>query len=148
MSLRDVRARIKKMQESVTALKRVPIPASDIREKVRTYVQGLTRPTISGIGVNEALTVQWPTGLHALMAFLQPDVLAERLMVEINRIANTPCSLAEREQRIARLECEIDRLQRTEEAIVVATGAPREAGCPAWVVLGVKAIEARGAKAA
>jgi hypothetical protein len=31
---------------------------------------------------------------------------------------------------------------RTEEAIVVATGAPREAGCPPWVVLGVKAIEA------
>jgi hypothetical protein len=27
----------------------------------------------------------------------------------------------------------------------VATGAPREPGCPAWVVLGVKAVEARGA---
>ena len=148
MSLRDVRARIKKMQESVTALKRVPIPASDIREKVRTYVQGLTRPTISGIGVNEALTVQWPTGLHALMAFLQPDVLVERLMTEIDRIANTPCPLAQREQRIAKLEEEIDRLQRTEEAIVVATGAPRERGCPPWVVLGVKAVEARGIRAA
>ena len=24
-------------------------------------------------------------------------------------------------------------------------GAPRERGCPAWVVLGVKAVEARGA---
>ena len=24
-------------------------------------------------------------------------------------------------------------------------GAPREPGCPAWVVLGVKAVEARGA---
>ena len=33
-------------------------------------------------------------------------------------------------------------LQRTEEAIVVTTGAPREPGCPAWVVLGVKAVEA------
>jgi hypothetical protein len=54
LSLRDVRARIKKMQDSVTALKRVPIPPSDIGGKVRSYVQGLTRPTISGIGVNEA----------------------------------------------------------------------------------------------
>jgi hypothetical protein len=148
LSLRDVRERTKKMQDSVTALKRVPIPPSDIREKVRTYVQGLTRPTISGIGVNEALTVQWPTGLHALMAFLQPDVLVDRLMVEVNRIANTPCPLAEREQRIAKLEEEIDRMQRTEEAIVVATGAPREPGCPPWVVLGVKAIEAPGVRAA
>jgi len=98
--------------------------------------------------VNEALTVQWPTELHVLMAFLQPDVLAERLMAEIDWIANTPCPLAQREQRIAKLEEGIDRLQRTEEAIVVATGAPREAGCLPWVVLGVKATEARPIQAA
>ena len=51
-------------------------------------------------------------------------------------------------QQIAELEREIDRLQRTEEAIVVATGAPRERGCPPWVVLGVKAVETRGIGAA
>jgi hypothetical protein len=43
---------------------------------------------------------------------------------------------------------EIERMQRTEEAIVVATSAPRERGCPAWVVLGVNAIEARAVRAA
>src|SRR5262245_22466080 len=148
LSLRDVRARIKKMEDSVTALKRVPVPPPDIQEKVRTYVQGLTRPTVSGIAVNEALTVQWPTDMHVLMAFLQPDALVERLMAEIDQIANTPCPLAQREQRIAKLEGEIDRLQRTEEAIVVATGAPRERGCPPWVVLGVKAVKAPGVRAA
>jgi hypothetical protein len=37
-----------------------------------------------------------------------------------------------------------DRLQRIEEALVVTTGAPREPGRPAWVVLGVNAVEARG----
>jgi hypothetical protein len=52
-------------------------------------------------------------------------------------------SLGQREQQIAKLEEEIDRLQRAEEAIIVATDAPREAGCPPWVVLGVKALEAR-----
>jgi len=36
-----------------------------------------------------------------MIAFLQPDVLVDRLMVEINRIANTPCPLAEREQQTA-----------------------------------------------
>ena len=148
LSLRDVRVRIKKMQDSITALKRVPIPPSDIQEKVQIYVQGLTRPVVSGIALDEALTVQWPTGLHALMAFLQPNVLVDRLIVEINRIANTPYPLAEREQQIAELEREIDRLQRTEEAIVVATGAPREGGCPPWVVLGVKPLEACGIRAA
>jgi hypothetical protein len=45
-----------------------------------------------------------------------------------------------REQWIAELEQAIE--------LVVATGAPREPGCPAWVVLGVKAVEARGVRAA
>jgi hypothetical protein len=84
LSLSEVRARIKKLQNQVDALKRVPVPASP---------------------------------------------------------------LAEREQQIAELDRE-NRLQRTEEAIVVATGAPRDRGCPAWVVLGVKAVEARGIRAA
>jgi hypothetical protein len=126
----------------------VPVPASDIEQKVRTYVERLPLPIIGGIGAGEALTVQWPTGLHALMAFLQPDLLLDRLMDAINQIANTPCPLAEREQQIAELDREIDRLQRIEEAIVVATGAPRQPGSPAWVVLGVKAVEARGIRAA
>jgi hypothetical protein len=52
--------------------------------------------------------------------------------------------LAQREQQIAKLEEEIDRLQRTEEAIVVSTGAPHEPGCAPWVVLGVKVIESPG----
>ena len=145
LSLSDVRARIKKLQNQVEALKRVPVPASDIEQKVRTYVERLPMPSIDGIGAGESLTVQWPTGLHALMAFLQPDVLVEKLMTEIDQIANTPCPLVQREKRIAKLEEEIDQLQRSEEAIVVATGAPREAGCLPWVVLGVKAIEAPGA---
>jgi hypothetical protein len=116
---------------------------------VQSYVRGLTRPIIGGVDAGEVLTVKWPKEeLHVLTAFLQPEVLVERLMAEINRIANTPYPLAEREQQIAELECEIDRLQRSEEVIVVATGAPRERGCPPWVVLGVKAVEARGVRAA
>jgi hypothetical protein len=140
LSLPAVRARTKQLKTAAEALRRVPVPPSDIREKVRAYVQDMTRPVIGGIGTGEVLSVQWPTGLQALMAFLQPDALVERLMAEIDRIANTPCPLAEREQQITELEDQSDRLQRTEEAIVVATGAPREPGCPPWVVLGVKVI--------
>ena len=86
--------------------------------------------------------------MHSLMAFVHPEALVEKLMAQINRIANWPCPLAEREEWIGKLEQEIDKLQRTEESIVVATGAPREAGCLPWVVLGVKAVEARGIRAA
>jgi hypothetical protein len=74
-------------------------------------------------------------------------MLVDRLTAEIDRIANTPCPLAERQQQIAKLEEEIDRLERAEEAIVVSTDAPREAGCPPWVVLGIKADKScRGSK--
>jgi hypothetical protein len=145
LQLSDVRARIKKLQNEVAALKHVPIPAPNIQEKVRAYVERLPMPSIGGIAAGEALTVGWPTGMHALMAFLQPDVLVDRLTAEIDRIANTPCPLAEREQQIVKLEEEIDRLQRTEEAVVVSTDAPRERGCLPWVVLGAKIMEAPGA---
>lgn len=45
LSLSAVRARIKKLKNQVEVLKDVPIPPSNIREKVQTYVQGLTRPS-------------------------------------------------------------------------------------------------------
>jgi hypothetical protein len=69
-------------------------------------------------------------------------------MAGINQTANTPCALHEREQRITELEQQIDRWQRCEEAIAVATGAAREPGRPPWVVLGVKAVEVHVVRAA
>jgi hypothetical protein len=69
-------------------------------------------------------------------------------MSEINGIANTPCPLAKCEQQLAGLEQEIERLQRVEKAIVVASGAARRRGCLPWVVLGARAVEARGVRAA
>ena len=48
LSLSEVRARIKKLQSQVDALKRVPVPASDIEQKVRNYVERLPMPIIGG----------------------------------------------------------------------------------------------------
>jgi hypothetical protein len=70
-----------------------------------------------------------------------------RSRLESGRWRSAARWLPEREQRIAGTEHLIG-WQRTEEAIVVATGAPRERGCPPCVVLGVKAVEARGIQAA
>ena len=44
LSLPAVRARIKKLKTAAEALRRVPVPPSDIREKVRTYVQDHPQP--------------------------------------------------------------------------------------------------------
>ena len=70
------------------------------------------------------------------------------VMGEVERMANEPLPVAERPRRVAALERELDELHRIEEAIVVATAAARERGCPPWVVLGVKAVEARCTRAA
>jgi hypothetical protein len=51
-------------------------------------------------------------GAARIAGLVEPDLLVERLMAEIDRIANTPCPLAEREQRIAKLEEEIGGLRR------------------------------------
>jgi hypothetical protein len=74
LALGDVRTRVRKLRDQVEALERVPVLGSDIKQKVQAYVERLPIPSIGGIGAGEALTVQWPTGLPALMAFLQPDV--------------------------------------------------------------------------
>jgi hypothetical protein len=50
LSVSDVRARIKKLQNQVEALKRVPVPASDIEQKMRTYVELCQCPVIGVIG--------------------------------------------------------------------------------------------------
>jgi hypothetical protein len=50
LSLSEVRAHIKKLQNQVDALNRVPVPASDVEQKVRTYVERLPMPIIGGIG--------------------------------------------------------------------------------------------------
>jgi hypothetical protein len=56
--------------------------------------------------------------------------------------------VTKREQRSQTFR-EIERLQRIEEtSLSSATGAPRERGCPPWVVLGVKAVGARGVRTA
>ena len=95
-----MRERIKKVQDELRGLKRVPVPPGH-PAKVHAYVRGLPGRSLAALDAGEVLTVQWPTELHVLMAFFQPEVLVERLMAEINRIANTPCALPEREQRIA-----------------------------------------------
>jgi hypothetical protein len=66
----DVRAPIKKLQSTAEALRRVP--ASDIRDKVRTYVQDMTRPVVGGIGLDEALRTH-STQLHVSMRYRRND---------------------------------------------------------------------------
>src|SRR5262249_15220088 len=57
LALGDVRTRVRKLKDQMETLKRVPIPAPNIPEKVRAYVERLPLPSIGGIGAGESLTV-------------------------------------------------------------------------------------------
>ena len=156
ITLPSIRARINQFEGSVAALKKVPLPSVDIKDRVHAYVQSLTQPVIRGVAAGEQLTVEWPgprdkfaaaphVDLFVLAAFLEPNKFAERLLATIHKAAPP----SDRDDQIAELEQEIEQLQRAEEALVVSTGASRVSGRPPQVVLGCKIVTAtRGARAA
>jgi len=82
-------------------------------------------------------------------ALVAAAIAAGNLCTVRRRLRLRRCSASGRGQSCARrLMSRLSGRQRTEEAIVVAIGAPRQSGCPTWVVLGVKATEAPGVRAA
>lgn len=154
-TLQTIRERIKRLEESVAALKKVPLPSVDIRARVEDYIQSLTQPVIRGVAAGQQLTVEWPrprdqfaaaphVDLFTLAAFLQPEAFAARLLAAINKAAPP----ADRDQQIKDLEQEIEKLQRAEEVLVTSTGADRVDGRPPEVVLGCRIVTATRGKAA
>jgi hypothetical protein len=132
---------------------------------VRDYVRGLA-PKVRGVGVGERLSIVWPGAQApstyisehtcdplALLAALLPDRMLSLVMAEVERMANDPLPVAQRAPRIAALERELDKLYRVDEALVavaIAAGqlVHRSPSAPPAVVLGVKAVEVGGARAA
>ena len=155
ITLPAVRARIERLEASVKALKQIPLPAVDIKDRVHAYIQALTQPVICGVAAGEQLTVEWPRArdqfaaaphvdLFVLAAFLEPVKFAERLLASIHKAAPP----ADRDAQIKQLEQDIEQLQRVEEVLVTASGAARIAGRPPAVVLGCKISSSRSARAA
>ena len=121
--------------DEVRQLRAVPVPSSDIEKQIKEYVAALARPRISGIASGQQLRVNWPNDIPALWAMLQPDAMAAALMKEVDRHANLPLPLPERQKRISQLLAEVDTLQRR----ALALGADASTLPPA-VVLGVKVV--------
>jgi hypothetical protein len=154
--LGQVRGQLKKFGDALATLRAAPEPSADIETRLKQYVAGLGRPTITGIGNDEQLRVTWPGGgwdqngprvhraeLLPLFAFLHPDELVSALLQEIERKANEPLPRARRLKRIAELEAELEELAYAEEALVCAAIAngetvERRGDAPAPVVLLVR----------
>jgi hypothetical protein len=89
----------------------------------------LTQPQITGVGANQELAVTWP----------------ERLLASIHKAAPP----ADRDQQIKQLEQEIEKLERMEESLIIATGASRVSARRPEIVLGCRIVTTtRGARAA
>jgi hypothetical protein len=143
IDLDTVWRRIEDAEDEVKRLRAVPVPSSDIEERIREYVAALARPQVSGIGTGQRLQVRWPDDPIAVLALLLPDEMVDALMQEIERQANLPMPLLERKKRIAQLVAEIDALQR--QALALGADA---ADFPPAVVLGVRVVRRDVAKRA
>jgi hypothetical protein len=154
--LASVRTLRKAKEEERKALRALPTSSADIEQRIRADVEGLARPTISGIGKGEKLRITWPgcgwdssgprtdrAELLPMMALLFPDAMVNALMREIERMTNGVVPIKERVARIAALEREILQLAYIEETLVtdaIADGedVQRSPSAPPQTVLGVR----------
>jgi hypothetical protein len=146
LQLDEVRRRKQAVADEITALRAVPVPSPDIRERVEGYVRKLAhagRPDIDGV-VGGELKVYWPADVHAsrqnhngfttdgsgsgllVAAYLFPERLTEALMASIEQATSKPMPPAARLQRLRELAGELVELSRVEAALVdaaIADGA-------------------------
>jgi hypothetical protein len=135
----------------------LPSPSEDIEDRLRAYVAGLNAVSITGIQEGERLDINWgrgpmtnqpitdPTPLQ-LEALLRPDELVAALLAKVGEMALGSCPPAERPARIRELEREIEPLERTEEALVLAElvanrPVERRSDASSAAVLQVKVVE-------
>jgi hypothetical protein len=159
--LDEVRAKLEEARAELAALRAVPTASADIEQRVKTYVQSMARPTISGIGKGEKLRVVWPgagwdsngpredrADILPMMALLFPDAMTAALMAEIERTTSDVVPIRDRASRITELEAEISELAYSEEVLIadaIAEGADvqRSPSAPPEAVLGVKVVKAK-----
>jgi hypothetical protein len=142
VDLDTVWRRIEDAEDEVKRLRAVPVPSSDIEERIRAYVADLARPKVAGIAAGQRLQVSWPDDVIAVLALLLPDQMVNALLREVERVLNLPMPLPQRKKRIGELEAAIETLQRQALALGAGTSA-----LPPAVVLGVR-VASRSSRAA
>jgi hypothetical protein len=129
-------AQLKAAEDELQALRAVPMPAPDIKQRIADYVAAQARPKSMGIGSGQSFDVVWPNDPTAVLALLLPDAMSAALLREVERQANTPMPLVQRQQRMDELGQRIDTLQRQS----LALDADATTGLPAEVVLGLRIV--------
>jgi hypothetical protein len=144
LQLVDVRHRKQAVADEIKALRAVPVPSADLRERLQSYVEELGyagRPDVRGLE-GGALQVYWPDAganrgnlsgfntdsANALLmaAYLFPERLTEALMATVDAATSKPMPPPARLARLRELEDEQGELGRLEVALVdaaIAAGA-------------------------
>jgi hypothetical protein len=123
--LAHVIARVNATDAEVKALRAIPTPSADIKERIERYVADMGRPQITGLCEGERLKVIWPgagwdnsgpregrADVLALMALLHAGAMVDALLREVERMVNGPVPLADRPKRISELAALLETLQR------------------------------------
>jgi hypothetical protein len=163
--LEEVRAQIKTVEAELAALRAVPTPSADVELRVRSYVESMARPQITGLANGEQLRVIWPGAgfdtrgpredraeVLPTIALLFPDAMTAALMSEVERMASDQVPIKERARRIAALTDEIEQLAYVEEALAAAIAngedVQRSPDAPPQAVLGVRVAATKSSRAA
>jgi hypothetical protein len=158
--LSSVRTKIAELEQERNTLRGLPTSSSDIEQRVRSYVESLARPTITGTGVGEKLRIAWPgcgwdssgprtdrAEVLPLIAMLFPTQMVDALLREIERSASSVVPIKQRAARIAELEAAAEAWEFIEETLVaraIANGedVQRRPDASPAAVLGVHIAEA------
>jgi hypothetical protein len=165
--LDDIRARIAEVKDEIARVQALPVPSSDLADRIKQYVAELAaraRPLVLGVGDGQTLRVQFPLPAVAnpiqmsgfsqhdegnplwLTAFLHPERLAERLT---QAALAGGISASERDARLSALQQEMVELRYAEEASIISSVSNGDdvsrSASPPWAVLMVTTIEQQAA---
>jgi hypothetical protein len=136
--LPQIRERMAQLREELRELKQAPMPSQDLEQRLAKYVSDLAigaRPVIyKGLGGGD-LDIRWPGERRAnrhnlsgfdnefsngllMLAFVQPELLLQRLLKEARHVCSIPCPPEERPAKIAALEAQLNELGYVEEGLI------------------------------
>jgi hypothetical protein len=157
-----IRSDIEKLKNELRLVQQAGPPIADVKRQAREYVRTLAergRPTIK-VGYETGFELVMPTSsysstplLSAVLAWIDPDTLINKINAEIDRMPKPPMSLSKKDrlERFAYLTNEFAALERSEERMIEAAAEqgqdiPRRVDASPAAVLNVEPKDVTAAK--
>jgi hypothetical protein len=136
--LTQIRERMAALREELRELRQAPLPSPDLEQRLAKYVSDLAvgaRPVFfRGLSGGD-IDLRWPSERRAnrhnlsgfdtefsngllMLAFVQPELLLQRLIKEARHVCSIPCPPEERPAKIKALEDQLNELGYVEEGLI------------------------------